>query len=615
MPSNQNSISFFPYAEMRKYQQELIDNISKTLESKGRLVVEAPTGLGKTASALSPALSYALEKDLTIWFLTNRHTQHWLAVETLKAIREKFGINFNCVNLVGKKEMCNQEVKDLFGNEFNEFCRSITEKDECEYYNNVKSKNKLTPQAAAVVESLLKRGPLHKEEVVEACKEKDLCSYEISLELGKKAKVVIGDYYYLFNPHVQNAIFNKMGKEPEKSILIVDEAHNLPYRVVDMLSHKLTDFMLKNALGEAKKQGFNDAAAAIEKISRALIRLNRDNPDQENLVTKKDFIDLIPDYEGLLDELVVAGDEIRKNKRRSYVGGVANFLEAWKGEDDGFARIVSEKEGKYGNVISLNYDCLDPGLATAGVFEKVHSAVLMSGTLHPTFMYNDLLRVKGKEATYPNPFPAENKLTLIVPETTTKYALRGEKMYKMIAERCSAMLELIPGNCAVFFPSYHLMQQIGVLIQSKKKRFWEKSEMNKEEKEEFLESFKQEKDVGGVLLGVMGGSFGEGVDLPGDLLQGVIIVGIPLGKPDLKTKEMMKYFDDKFGRGWDYGYLYPAISKCFQSAGRCIRSETDKGAVVFLDERFAWERYFCCFPRENVIVSKDFSKFLGDFFD
>ena len=108
----------------------------------------------------------------------------------------------------------------------------------------------------------------------------------------------------------------------------------------------------------------------------------------------------------------------------------------------------------------------------------------------------------------------------------------------------------------------------------------------------------------------MGGSFSEGVDLPGDLLNGVIAVGVPLGKPDLQTKEMIGYFDKKFSRGWEYGYLYPAMSKCFQSAGRCIRSEKDKGVVIFLDERFAWQNYFCCFPKEGLIVTKDFKKFL-----
>jgi len=139
--------------------------------------------------------------------------------------------------------------------------------------------------------------------------------------------------------------------------------------------------------------------------------------------------------------------------------------------------------------------------------------------------------------------------------------------------------------------------------------------MIKEEKEEFLNSFKEESGRGGVLLGVMGGSFGEGIDLPGDLLRGVVVVGVPLGRPDLKTREVMRYYDEKFGQGWNYGYLFPAMNKCFQSAGRCIRSATDKGVVVYLDERFTWDTYFRCFPREGLLVSKKYEKIIGEFFD
>jgi DNA excision repair protein ERCC-2 len=139
--------------------------------------------------------------------------------------------------------------------------------------------------------------------------------------------------------------------------------------------------------------------------------------------------------------------------------------------------------------------------------------------------------------------------------------------------------------------------------------------MNKEEKEALLEEFKANKDQGGLLLAVTGANFAEGIDLPGDLLNGVVVVGLPLAKPDLQTKKLIEYYDHKFGKGWDYGYTFPAFSKCIQSAGRCIRSETDKGAVIFLDERFAWPRYFECFPeRIGLKVIKDYASEIEKFF-
>lgn len=613
----------FPHDKVRKFQEDLILDVEKTIKEKNKLLADAPTGLGKTASALGPVLNHALKNNLAVWFLTNRHTQHSLAIDTLKEIQKKFDIKFSCVDLIGKKWMCNQEVKELFSTEFNEFCKNITEKNECEFLNNVKTKNKLTIKAKALIEKLGKKGVLHNEEIIELCNSENFCSYEISFELGKNAKVIVGDYYYIFNPFIQKKILKRLDQELDKIILIVDEAHNLPTRVIEMLSSTLTSNMLRNAILEAKKFGYWDSLHLLEKIESVLKELN-EYPESnqqfrsnEKIITKDEFvkkIEKIKKYDEIIDELEITADEIRKKRKKSYIGGIVGFLEAWLGTDDGFTRIIAEKESRFGKYIGLSYYCLDPSLVTKDIFDGVHSAVLMSGTLKPTFMYNDILGIKGKEKEYPNPFPIDNKLTLIVPETTTKYSSRGEKMYGIIAEKCSEMLKLIPGNCAIFFPSYQLRDSIGRKIECDKKKFWEQSDSSKENKELFLEDFKEEKDSGGVLLGVMGGNFGEGVDLPGDLLKGVIVVGVPLGKPDLKTKEVVKYFDEKFGKGWDYGYLYPAMNKCFQSSGRCIRSEEDKGVVIYLDERFSWSNYFCCFPREGVIVSKDYKRFLEEFF-
>ena len=133
---------------------------------------------------------------------------------------------------------------------------------------------------------------------------------------------------------------------------------------------------------------------------------------------------------------------------------------------------------------------------------------------------------------------------------------------------------------------------------SEKTVFTEKQGLSKEERDEMLEKFKGYNKTGAVLLGASSGSFGEGIDLPGDFLKGVVVVGLPLSKPDLETEELIKYYDRRFGRGWDYGYVYPAILKAIQNAGRCIRSKEDRGVIVFLDERYAWKRYYECFPKD-----------------
>ncbi len=612
---------WFPHETIRPGQDKLIVDLEIALKEEKILLAHAPTGLGKTAGALSVALACALEKNKRIFFLTNRHTQHQIAINTLKLIKEK-GANFSCADLIGKRWMCNQEIAGLFGNEFNEFCKAVTEKDECEFYNRVREKKKLTVEAKKLISDLKQQGPLHNEEVIRLSNRERMCSYEISSALAKDAQVIIGDYNYLFNPFVQNTIFAKLEIELEDVLLIVDEGHNLPNRITEMLSANLSSYIIKSAILEAKKYNYKGLISWLQELMRILTELNdfkSQGFNKEKLITQDAFfskVNALVNYDGLIEELELAADEIRKKQRRSYLGSISNFLNLWKGEDKGFARIISEKTGKYGSMILLSYLCLDPRVVTEKIFSQIYAGIIMSGTLKPAFMYKDILGIsRGIEKEYFSPFPAENKLSLIIPETSTKYDLRGEVMYKKIAEKCTELASLIPGNVAFFFPSYELRDKIAAFIFSKKKFFWEKKEASKEEKEIFLAEFKAEKETGGVLLGVAGANFAEGIDLPGDLLNGVVVVGLPLAHPDLKTKELIQYYDDKFGRGRDYGYIYPAMTKCIQSAGRCIRSETDKGVVIFLDERYTWQNYYACLPREGLLVSKNYEKLLKGFFN
>ncbi|MEM3374719.1 MAG: helicase C-terminal domain-containing protein [Candidatus Woesearchaeota archaeon] len=206
---------------------------------------------------------------------------------------------------------------------------------------------------------------------------------------------------------------------------------------------------------------------------------------------------------------------------------------------------------------------------------------------------------------------------MIIPKTTTKYESRNQEQYKNIAKILNEIIEIIPGNIAIFFPSYFIMEQINEKIDHNIKiTIKEKQNMTKQEKQDFLEEFKSYKDKGAVLLAVASGSFGEGIDLPGDYLKAVIIVGLPLNQPDLETKSLIDYFEKKFKKGWDYGYLFPAFNKTLQNAGRCIRTETDKGIIIFLDERYAWQNYKRCFPEDwEIITTTDYKKIIKDFFD
>lgn len=608
---------FFPHESVRKSQAALINDIEKTFQEQKILLAQAPTGLGKTASALTVALQVALEKKKRIFFLTNRHTQHHIAIETLKLIRQKKGVNFSCIDLIGKRWMCNQSISGLFGSDFHEFCKTIVERGECEFFNNVRKKQEVQVEAKVFLNELVKEGPLHNEQLIQRAQERRMCGYEIALEVAKNADVIIGDYYYLFNPHIQSTLFQKLNLTLEDTIIIVDEGHNLPSRVRDMVSNKLSTVMMKNALLEARKFDYLGLIKWLQQLLDILHDLAQfPQNEQEKLVRREQFVNKVQqtmDYDHLIEQLTTAADEVRKKQRKSALGGIASFLEAWVGKNSGYTRIITEKQSKHGPIITLSYLCLDPSILTKPVFDAVHTGVIMSGTLQPTMMYRDLLGIeKSVERTYPSPFPPENKLALIVPETTTKFTTRSQNMYQSIAKHVQTIAENIPGNTAVFFPSYSLRDTITEFLQTSKELFWEKQEMSKEEKEQLLELFKAADN--GLLLGVTGANFAEGIDFPGDLLKGVIVVGLPLARPDLLTKEVINYYQQKFGKGWDYGYTFPAMSKCIQSAGRCIRSGTDKGVIIYLEERFAWQRYYSCLPREGLIVTKDYQKHLQAFF-
>ena len=612
----------FPHEKIREVQNELIKEVNNCIKNKKNLIVHAPTGIGKTAGVLPMALSYALKNKSTVFFLTSRHTQHKIAIDTLKKIKEKHKIDFTAVDLIGKKHMCPVPgTNSLYSYDFAEYCKSQREENKCEFYSNIKNKSKLTPKTEMVLRKLKEIMPCDVEKVIEICAKEKLCPYEISMLLAKEACAVITDYYYIFSPSIRKTFFQKTGKELENSILIVDEGHNLSKRIIDLLTQKLSTIILRRGIKEAKKYGLTDTAEYLTAIKEVLEQLAGD-VKEEKIIKKEEFLEkvkLIEDYETLISNLEFAAEEIREKQKQSYLGSIANFLTAWAGEDKAFARILSKRDAMRFPIITLSYKCLDPSLLTSEIVNKAHSTVIMSGTLTPTSMYQDILgfeKDKTIEKEYTSPFPSKNKLSLIVPETTTKFTKRGQEEYRKIAEIAAKIVNMVPGNSAVFFPSYQLRDDIFHYFDPlcKKTIFLEKQILNKNEKEELLERFKSYKDTGAVLLAVTHANFSEGIDLP-DILKCVIVVGLPLQKPNLETGKLIEYYDQKFGRGWDYGYIFPAITKCLQGAGRCIRSETDRGVIVFLDERFAWENYKKCFPPDsNMFVTKLYEDRIKEFF-
>lgn len=606
----------FPFDEIREEQDRLVQKVFDCLENKKNLVVHAPTGLGKTVAALAPAISFAIKKGLTVFFLTSRHTQHKIAIETLKAIKAKFNLPMVASSIIGKQHMCLQPgAGAMRSSDFHEYCKAMREEKKCMFYQNVRDGNKLTVLGENVLDQAKGASPCDVEKIMELSGIKEVCPYEVAAALASKSLVVVTDYYYLFSPSIRNSFLKKTGKSLENSIVIVDEAHNLPDRLRRLVTHRLSTKIIKAAIREAEALKYEELSDGCRRLLQILEDLKSGN--SEKIVKREEFTDAIRihlDYEQITADLAFAGDEVLEKKKISALESIAKFLEAWNGSDVGFARILSVKPD---NLI-LSYRCLDPSVIAMPVINESYCTIMMSGTLVPTDMYRNLLGFPDntEEAVFKNPFPKKNRKILVIPETTTKFEERNEAQYKRIAEICADIANKTPGCSAIFFPSYDLRNSVYKYFSTlcMKTIFTEDSRASKQERSELLSNFASYKEAGAVLLGVASGSFGEGIDLPG-ILKAVVVVGLPLQTPDLEVQEMIKYYDSKFGRGRDYGYVLPAVTKALQNAGRCIRSQHDKGVMVFLDQRYAWPYYKRCFPADwQVDVSRDYGKLISEFF-
>lgn len=597
-------------ADIKKTKKEYVydASIPETENFVGNGII-----LHNTAASIAPAITYALEKNKTVFFLTSKNTQHKIAVETLQGMKKRHQKDIIATDIVGKKWMCIQPgISTLSTNEFNEYCRALREDKRCEFYENFKKGEALTPQAKLALEQAKQTGPLVVEEIIALAREHAVCPYELALVLGKQSNIVIADYYYLFHPRIRENFLKRIDKELSDSIIIIDEGHNLPFRIKDLATENCSTILLKRAITESKKFNYDQLRRIFESVFSLFATLINED-QEERYISREEFVrhmEEITSYHEFMNECYNVADYVREEQKTSAIGSFAAFLDGWMGEDKGFTRIVSRKKGIQEDIIQVSYRCLDPSIIAKEIIQQSHNTFLMSGTLTPTSMYVELLGFPPSstlQETYPSPFPEENRLNLIVAKTSTKFTTRSPEQYRQIAQVITDIINDTPGNSAVFFPSYVIKEAVDTyLTKVEKTVFHERQEMSKQEKDEMINTFRSYKNSGAALLAVVSGSYGEGIDLPGDELKTVIVVGLPLTKPDLETEALIKYYDEKFKRGWDYGYLFPAFNKIIQNAGRCIRSATDRGVIVFLDERFTWPRYYRCFPESwKIKVSVD----------
>jgi len=623
---------YFPHDSIREEQNKLLADSLSAIEQKKHLLAHAPSGLGKTSATMSPAISYALAENKTVFFLTPKISQHEIAVQLVNDINKKFGLDILGIDMVGKRYMCSHPfLRDADDNAFYELCKRLRKKEACEFYANTCGFTSEQRTRARLYLTQLKKeykGAWHHINLKERCESFEcsngagLCSYEAALQIAKKANVVIADYFHIFNPKIRQIVMQRLNKELCDSIVIVDEAHNLPERLRKLMSATLSTKIIANAEKEAQK--LNAKLEELKTIKIALKEIAKKRiSDGKNdaLINRKEF-ELAMHNCDLL-ELSLKLNELASEYLEMFPYGrsamlrISSFLEKWLMQDDSFIRIIRRESN--GKKILLQLKALDSSIISRPIFDEVHASILMSGTLLPQKMYADLLGLEEERTMmreYKSPFPEENKLTLVVPSSTTKYCERSFNEYKKIAGIIIRCIDEIPGNVAVFFPSFEVLNAVNSFLSAEIKRpiFLQRERMNTKERFALLNEFRKNSEKGAVLLAVAAGSFAEGIDYIGRQLIGAIIVGIPLREMDLEQECLIEYYERKFGAGWHYAYINPAITHAVQAAGRVIRDRNDKGVIVFLDKRYLWRNFSKCFPKDiKRIISNEPEKYIAEF--
>jgi len=438
-------------------------------------------------------------------------------------------------------------------------------------------------------------------ELIPLAREHQACPYEWLMKLACSSDVIIADYHHMMVPFIRDIFLAKTRKKLEESIIIIDEAHNLASRVRGSLSRGVNTMTFRRMEKEMRFLGL-DAGPIEEEFSAWGASLLAER--REATVSAGDFDGFIGRFGITLEEAVDRLEEagvafVEKTNRKSACLRLSRFF-SWWGE--GEAECVRILQGRNG-FFHLSKKLLDPSSSTK-MLNECAASVLMSGSLLPMEMHRDVLGL-DKERTvmkgYPSPFDAGSIVNIISENLTTRYAKRDAENYAAIAMKLDAIIKATPGGTAIFFPSYTVMKGILPVVLSKNLIVQEPG-MKPEEIRKMLRDFRRE---GGVLVGVQGGSLSEGVDYCDGEIKTVVIVGVALEEMGLETRALIDHYDKKFGRGWDYGYLYPGTIKALQAAGRARRKEGDRAAVVYLDERFAWSKYGWILNANEEIVITD----------
>ncbi len=591
----------FPFHRPRPGQVEITDRAGLAVKQREHLLVQAPTGLGKTAAVLFPVLREALARDLRVFVLTAKNTQQAMANRVIDMLNRERA--FHALHLRAKARMCaNDEI--------------ICHEDYCQYARDYYVKL----QRSQLIPRLLdEHSLLLPDEIYAASKGDRVCPFEISLELGRQVQVVVGDYNYALDPFVKLTEFQG-DADLSGTVLVVDEIHNLIDRGRGYYSPELTAKSCSDAASGLRAVGRGteggpigrllELCADLEDLIRTTVDGQLDRPHRdavaEGAAPEDELWRLRPAFDrGFVDYL-----EFRRDTR-SFAANDA-FVELYFKLLRFLNTLQLASSPKHGESFSFLFRrtagepgfsllCKDASAFLGATINRCRSCIGLSATLQPFEFHRDLLGFDSARTStleVPSAFPAGNRRIVVDTSVTTTYRTRDDN-YGPIAERLAEFARSVPGNSMAIFPSYRFLAEVEERLPDCGRNVVVQQQTTSEaRRQEVLDALTSPLAGDTLLLAVAGGVFSEGVDYPGDALLAVAVVGPCLPAVTVEQKLLQAYYDERFERGFEYAFVVPGMTRVVQAAGRLIRSADDRGVIALFDRRFLQRPYRRHLPTE-----------------
>ena len=589
----------FPFNKFRQGQRDLAKYTYAMAKKRGRLFAEAPTGIGKTISTVFPFVKALKDDDNSkIFYLTAKTSGREAAHQAVKLLKEN-GLSLGDIMITAKDKIC--------------FCKGqACNPEECPYAKGYYNKIQTVLRYA-----ILNYDDFDLQTITQLAYENQICPFELELDLSLFMDVIICDYNYVFDPI--SYMKRYFDEDTSSFLVLVDEAHNLVDRSRDMYSASLSYKQFLEARKSVCHSKLHKLKLAMSKMSKMF---------KEYLVNPKDgnyILDEFYDYTyKTISSFITTMQDINKNENKEMSKELLEFYL----EVNRFSKILEFYNDHFicyyeisKDELILHVSCLDASSFLHSSLRRLRGSVLFSATLSPIEYYVDMLGGKKEDAQLilPSPFPVDNLKIIIAPKVSIRYKNR-DSSYQQVADYIKAFVKNKVGNYFIFLPSYEYLTNLMPYIDMDDVDVYEQDRgMSDEDKEQFLTNFKPHPERTTLGFVIVGGAFGEGIDLVSDRLIGAIIVGIGMPKINFVSDQIMKYYDAREQSGYNYAYLNPGMNKVMQALGRVIRSETDRGAVLLIDERYLTNDYRDLFKSEwrkyEVAFSpKEVSDILQEFF-